>query len=130
MCFFFLMIRRPPRSTLFPYTTLFRSATQEALHGLRLVHGQANDLNTMLVLARREGIEHGQLAHTGRAPGGPEIDQHRLAAPARQRHGRAIGRDEALLPQLLFGTGIHGVRLKTRSEERRVGKECRSRWSP
>ena len=29
MCFFFLMIRRPPRSTLFPYTTLFRSALQE-----------------------------------------------------------------------------------------------------
>src|SRR5256885_7649393 len=28
--FFFLMIRRPPRSTLFPYTTLFRS-----LHGHR-----------------------------------------------------------------------------------------------
>src|SRR5258708_17814868 len=26
-CFFFLMIRRPPRSTLFPYTTLFRSVT-------------------------------------------------------------------------------------------------------
>src|SRR3712207_7125763 len=25
MYFFFLMIRRPPRSTLFPYTTLFRS---------------------------------------------------------------------------------------------------------
>src|SRR5687767_12623445 len=27
--FFFLMIRRPPRSTLFPYTTLFRSAAEE-----------------------------------------------------------------------------------------------------
>src|SRR3712207_7942760 len=27
MSFFFLMIRRPPRSTLFPYTTLFRSFT-------------------------------------------------------------------------------------------------------
>src|SRR5260370_21799648 len=26
MSFFFLMIRRPPRSTLFPYTTLFRSS--------------------------------------------------------------------------------------------------------
>src|SRR5439155_24688705 len=26
--FFFLMIRRPPRSTLFPYTTLFRSTTR------------------------------------------------------------------------------------------------------
>src|SRR2546422_3304949 len=27
LLFFFLMIRRPPRSTLFPYTTLFRSAS-------------------------------------------------------------------------------------------------------
>src|SRR3712207_7539125 len=27
--FFFLMIRRPPRSTLFPYTTLFRSLTAQ-----------------------------------------------------------------------------------------------------
>src|SRR3712207_6947413 len=29
--FFFLMIRRPPRSTLFPYTTLFRSELQAEL---------------------------------------------------------------------------------------------------
>src|SRR2546430_3306181 len=28
--FFFLMIRRPPRSTLFPYTTLFRSVPEPA----------------------------------------------------------------------------------------------------
>src|SRR6266511_5620703 len=28
--FFFLMIRRPPRSTLFPYTTLFRSCCRRA----------------------------------------------------------------------------------------------------
>src|SRR2546430_4423026 len=34
LMFFFLMIRRPPRSTLFPYTTLFRS-----LFG---IHGQDN----------------------------------------------------------------------------------------
>src|SRR2546422_7736226 len=27
--FFFLMIRRPPRSTLFPYTTLFRSRSRQ-----------------------------------------------------------------------------------------------------
>src|SRR6266436_5171965 len=30
-CFFFLMIRRPPRSTLFPYTTLFRSGADRPL---------------------------------------------------------------------------------------------------
>src|SRR3712207_8598508 len=29
--FFFLMIRRPPRSTLFPYTTLFRSDEKDAM---------------------------------------------------------------------------------------------------
>src|SRR2546426_7270277 len=38
--FFFLMIRRPPRSTLFPYTTLFRStegipAVKQLLCGLK-----------------------------------------------------------------------------------------------
>src|SRR3712207_7439934 len=32
--FFFLMIRRPPRSTLFPYTTLFRSEIEERLQFL------------------------------------------------------------------------------------------------
>src|SRR2546423_11988758 len=42
--FFFLMIRRPPRSTLFPYTTLFRSR----LHHLPQVH----ELRAHLDLAR------------------------------------------------------------------------------
>src|SRR3712207_8678566 len=36
MIFFFLMIRRPPRSTLFPYTTLFRSFERRAQHDPRL----------------------------------------------------------------------------------------------
>src|ERR1035437_2500802 len=34
-CFFFLMIRRPPRSTLFPYTTLFRSGHQNIVPVVR-----------------------------------------------------------------------------------------------
>src|SRR2546428_5174724 len=37
MCsFFFLMIRRPPRSTLFPYTTLFRSPRPSSATGMRM----------------------------------------------------------------------------------------------
>src|ERR1041385_9270279 len=36
--FFFLMIRRPPRSTLFPYTTLFRSSARSPAQ-----NGQAGD---------------------------------------------------------------------------------------
>src|ERR1035437_9310758 len=37
--FFFLMIRRPPRSTLFPYTTLFRSRGANLHSGIRLARG-------------------------------------------------------------------------------------------
>src|SRR5258708_14720664 len=61
MSFFFLMIRRPPRSTLFPYTTLFRSRAADAQRRPDLVqrrgrhrpghapagaarHGQAGDV--------------------------------------------------------------------------------------
>src|SRR2546422_6760581 len=35
MIFFFLMIRRPPRSTLFPYTTLFRSPADISVDRMR-----------------------------------------------------------------------------------------------
>src|SRR2546425_1964588 len=41
--FFFLMIRRPPRSTLFPYTTLFRSSLDDTIHhGGHGGHGGSN----------------------------------------------------------------------------------------
>src|SRR2546427_4103904 len=49
--FFFLMIRRPPRSTLFPYTTLFRSLEMTELSGCQakglfdtVVHFMRNSL--------------------------------------------------------------------------------------
>src|SRR5204863_7881776 len=42
--FFFLMIRRPPRSTLFPYTTLFRSVVFSALDG-DIARATANTLS-------------------------------------------------------------------------------------
>src|SRR5256885_16400571 len=38
--FFFLMIRRPPRSTLFPYTTLFRSGRARCEAARQLAGGQ------------------------------------------------------------------------------------------
>src|SRR5215475_1512399 len=66
--FFFLMIRRPPRSTLFPYTTLFRSGT-----GRR---GPARRYRSLL--ARR-------------GPGGPARGSHRL--PPRWRRHQHPGRD-------------------------------------
>src|SRR5215471_20833165 len=56
--FFFLMIRRPPRSTLFPYTTLFRPAThpQEPQHGdaARGGRGGRSEEHTSELQSRRE----------------------------------------------------------------------------
>src|SRR5450631_1905611 len=44
ICLFFFMIRRPPRSTLFPYTTLFRSRETLERRGRHVdVHGCARD---------------------------------------------------------------------------------------
>src|SRR5258707_2345493 len=45
--FFFLMIRRPPRSTLFPYTTLFRS-TLGGLNTSPALNGQGGALSTLI----------------------------------------------------------------------------------
>src|SRR5256885_13231406 len=59
--FFFLMIRRPPRSTLFPYTTLFRSLQH---HGAELYSAARQ--------ARRPVVERGAAArapHARRAQG-------------------------------------------------------------
>src|SRR5947199_216386 len=43
LLFFFLMIRRPPRSTLFPYTTLFRSLFWAAINALQLIRARIEE---------------------------------------------------------------------------------------
>src|SRR3712207_8838444 len=48
--FFFLMIRRPPRSTLFPYTTLFRSRRLLRRPGVELHEQVHGDRRVVLVL--------------------------------------------------------------------------------
>src|SRR5438552_19209362 len=52
LIFFFLMIRRPPRSTLFPYTTLFRSFIGHDREGARIVAGLCERLKTSRRLGR------------------------------------------------------------------------------
>src|SRR5258707_4548123 len=54
--FFFLMIRRPPRSTLFPYTTLFRSVPAERLgHFAPALLGHADPDDPLPDRRRRAG---------------------------------------------------------------------------
>src|SRR5256885_11244447 len=62
MFFFFLMIRRPPRSTLFPYTTLFRS--RAGRHGAR--HAAGNRAGRAAALGRGGPHAEGQLARGAR----------------------------------------------------------------
>src|SRR5687768_17790055 len=58
------MLRRPPRSTLFPYTTLFRSACEqraeplEKLHRQRLVEAQPRALLVEHVLRHVRAFHH------------------------------------------------------------------------
>src|SRR5215217_8591957 len=51
LIFFFLMIRRPPRSTLFPYTTLFRSGVRRASVRLHVERGRSLALHDHRLVA-------------------------------------------------------------------------------
>src|SRR2546427_13310174 len=110
------MIRRPPRSTLFPYTTLFRSYF----------------LPHFMQITKRCCAE-------GEAEGGCAA-WATLAAWDATVMDAADSVCLALLDRLLLGLGAldlaacrqalvaqHADLLDLRSEERRVGKECRSR---
>src|SRR5256885_16121962 len=65
--FFFLMIRRPPRSTLFPYTTLFRSRAAPLRGGSRGNRSPARD-------RRKARGGRGTDASTPRKP--PRSEEH------------------------------------------------------
>src|SRR5260370_5421436 len=52
--FFFLMIRRPPRSTLFPYTTLFRSCSRS--HVALLLDARSRRPQVAVEELRRRGV--------------------------------------------------------------------------
>src|SRR5690349_12065948 len=68
--FFFLMIRRPPRSTLFPYTTLFRSLHFEGQGGAAgFARGQAH------VALTPEGEQHTSMTYTAKAQVGGKLAQ-------------------------------------------------------
>src|SRR3712207_7298078 len=52
------MIRRPPRSTLFPYTTLFRSRVDERLERLARLVRRPADLAALLGRQLRDAAQH------------------------------------------------------------------------
>jgi len=75
------MIRRPPRSTLFPYTTLFRSAQcvqNQDIAALTRIPGIGRKTAERLVVEMRDRLgppgDSGAAAHIAAAPGSPEAE--------------------------------------------------------
>src|SRR5260370_42213673 len=174
------MIRRPPRSTLFPYTTLFRSYEYRRLLNPRTkivsVTQVSNALGTVVPVRQIVELAH-QAGARALVDGAQSVSHmavdvqaigadffvfsgHKVFGPT--GIGVVWGRREVLedmppwqgggnmiadvtfektvyqpLPNTFeAGTGNIadavglGAAIDYRSEERRVGKECRSRWSP
>src|SRR3712207_7211916 len=65
MFFFFLMIRRPPRSTLFPYTTLFRSSEEHLARHLGYRPGRAAEAYPEMQILNHESWEPSTFATLG-----------------------------------------------------------------
>src|SRR2546425_11092179 len=85
--FFFLMIRRPPRSTLFPYTTLFRSFVEagEGLRGAAEAHQRVPALVPGRAAGRVPG-ERGLLRGEGVGKASQGLEGATLVGPG----GRAV----------------------------------------
>src|SRR3712207_9503382 len=114
------MIRRPPRSTLFPYTTLFRSTLTSTPS--RHVYNVAGEQASLAQLAR-------EIARHASAPA--EVTPVEEAEPFPLIDGRRAFEELGLRTTVSLREGVdRWIDAERRSEERRVGKECRSRWSP
>src|SRR3712207_8656291 len=94
--FFFLMIRRPPRSTLFPYTTLFRSGHPVWRHGhAPLAAFDQNEPEAVPAPPRREVELSGNAASCRRSGG--------LHCPARsEEHTSELQSRQYLVCRLLL----------------------------
>src|SRR2546427_10061729 len=104
------MIRRPPRSTLFPYTTLFRSGRAvEDCDRAALGHGAAVVVGDRRVVDRRDRNRDGRRAA---ALGGGHWWR------ARREIGRAAGRGRGEI-------SVVAVSFKKKKRDGRDGCECR-----
>src|SRR5256885_9377844 len=88
--FFFLMIRRPPRSTPFPYTTLFRSE-----RGLRVMH-------RFHVEDRRRAAEQQLGGPQHRGPVHRLLAVRRLERPDADRKSTRLNSSHLVIPYAVF----------------------------
>src|SRR3712207_9562409 len=117
------MIRRPPRSTLFPYTTLFRSGKNVEFRGQGRIEGTVDlgEGNNELTIKEQFTGRYGTNIILGPKAALKNIKYVNVAGAIGENSKASLsGRTSLTLD----------IDPSVRSEERRVGKECRSRWSP
>src|SRR5256885_16626645 len=127
------MIRRPPRSPLFPYPTLSRSTASGAYHPDEAAGAKPalplRELPQSVRVITRQAMDD---------LGATKLDDvlDYVGGVSRQNNFgglwdniviRGLPGDQNVGMATLFNGFSSG---RGRSEERRVGKECRSRWSP
>src|SRR3989440_6427749 len=131
------MMRRPPTSTLFPYTTLLRAVLYVMVSGLLTPTGQGPRVMGVNIGRSGDGTNWTLLITT--EPTGLTMSAVKLKITTG-------GRSNTVVNNIAFssltstnwntnkaqfiGSGGSTVIVGDRSEERRVGKERRSRWSP
>src|SRR3712207_7136936 len=96
MVIFFLMIRRPPRSTLFPYTTLFRSPEHVGVVGT----DRADGVVGRGVLAHDPGVGVGVAGEA--LVGAHDAGQLRRAAVRSEEHTSELQSRQYLVCRLLL----------------------------
>src|ERR1035441_3202170 len=121
------MIRRPPISTLFPYTPLFRSAVTEPIRRLNLEWDLYGYPETPAMARDAMPVF---FAETLALPDPKvRVEQLRWVLLAAQHAGlfsiQREAQDESLMTAVTT-KDLEASALSYRSEERRVGKECRS----
>src|SRR2546429_1294058 len=132
--FFFLMIRRPPRSTLFPYTTLFRSE-EHVLAGRMgvAVAGRNRDaldpephrrIEELSHLVRIRAVEQRAVDGDAKAPGARELDgRDRLVENPFLTHGLVVALAVAVQVDREGEIGRRPVVVDVPREQNRVGAE-------
>src|SRR2546430_12774586 len=124
------MIRRPPRSTLFPYTTLFRSVTCRLVReGRADAAVSAGNTGAMLAaglleIRRLRGVNRPAIAVVLPAKGGPSVLIDAGAnADARAEHLRQFAHMGSVFAHELLGTRKPEARLLSIGEEAEQGNQ-------